>query len=70
MDECGDVFAVPDILCNSGGGVVSYFEWAQGPQYVYWGRGELLSKLRTLLERSYDLMVDRAGDTAFPIERR
>ena len=28
---------VPDILCNAGGVVVSYLEWVQNQQAIYWG---------------------------------
>ncbi len=27
-----EVFVIPDILCNAGGVIVSYFEWVQGLQ--------------------------------------
>ena len=32
------VTVIPDILCNAGGVVVSYFEWVQGLQYYFWRR--------------------------------
>ena len=27
-----EIFVIPDILCNAGGVIVSYFEWVQGLQ--------------------------------------
>ena len=27
-----EIFVIPDILCNSGGVIVSYFEWVQDLQ--------------------------------------
>jgi glutamate dehydrogenase (NAD(P)+) len=35
------VYVVPDILANSGGVVVSYFEWVQGIQSFFWGVDEV-----------------------------
>jgi glutamate dehydrogenase (NAD(P)+) len=47
-----DVLTVPDILCNSGGVVVSYFEWLQDLQSTFWTRDEVLAKLYTILDRA------------------
>src|SRR5262249_10942729 len=39
------VAVIPDILCNAGGVVVSYFEWVQGLQYYFWKESEITSRL-------------------------
>src|SRR5581483_8627171 len=31
-----DIFVIPDILCNAGGVIVSYFEWVQDLQSFFW----------------------------------
>ncbi len=46
------VTVIPDILCNAGGVVVSYFEWVQGLQYYFWKESEIASRLQELMVRA------------------
>lgn len=48
-----EIFIIPDILCNAGGVVVSYFEWVQDLQSFFWDEGEVMSKLYRILEQSF-----------------
>ncbi|HET6306924.1 MAG TPA: Glu/Leu/Phe/Val dehydrogenase [Rhodopila sp.] len=61
LDARGDVFVIPDILCNAGGVVVSYFEWVQDLQRLFWSEGEVNDRLRGLLDGTFAQVSARAG---------
>jgi len=54
IDARDDIEVIPDVLCNSGGVIVSYFEWCQNLQNFYWSRDEVLQKLFVILDRAKD----------------
>lgn len=61
-----DIFLIPDILCNSGGVVVSYFEWVQDLQQLFWEEEEVTRREYHILDRAFDQMVMRAKLDAVP----
>lgn len=56
----GEIFLIPDILCNSGGVVVSYFEWVQDLQQLFWEEEEVMRREYQILDRAFDQMLGRA----------
>ena len=55
-----EVFVIPDILCNAGGVIVSYFEWVQGLQAFMWRETEVTDKLFRIMEHSFLQVIRRA----------
>ncbi|HEX2366060.1 MAG TPA: Glu/Leu/Phe/Val dehydrogenase [Bradyrhizobium sp.] len=62
----GEIFLIPDILCNSGGVVVSYFEWVQDLQQLFWEEEEVMRREYQILERAFDQMLARAKADNIP----
>ncbi len=61
LDERGnDIFVIPDILCNSGGVIVSYFEWVQDLQRLFWTEAEVNNRLEHLLDGAFTEVRTRA----------
>jgi glutamate dehydrogenase (NAD(P)+) len=51
--EGNGVLVIPDVLANAGGVVVSYFEWVQGLQELFWAEGEVNERLRKIVSNAY-----------------
>ena len=47
--ESMGVFLIPDILCNAGGVTVSYFEWVQDEQHLFWEAQDVYRRLEHVM---------------------
>jgi glutamate dehydrogenase (NAD(P)+) len=57
---------VPDILANSGGVVVSYFEWVQNIQNLTWDEEQVNNMLNKIMVRSFNQVVGIAEEKQAP----
>jgi glutamate dehydrogenase (NAD(P)+) len=48
------ILVIPDILANAGGVTVSYFEWVQGLQQLFWSEKEVNNKLWDIMSTTYN----------------
>ena len=62
-ERWNDVFVIPDILCNAGGVIVSYFEWVQGLQQFFWNETETMDRLFRILEQAFMVVIKRAKES-------
>lgn len=49
---------IPDIFANSGGVIVSYFEWVQNIQELTWDRSQVNEMLEKLMSKSFQTILD------------
>jgi glutamate dehydrogenase (NAD(P)+) len=60
--EGNGTVVVPDVLANSGGVAVSYFEWVQDLQAWFWTEDEVNDRLQGMMRRAYDDVSALAQD--------
>jgi glutamate dehydrogenase/leucine dehydrogenase len=53
LDRKG-VFLIPDILCNAGGVTVSYFEWVQDENHLFWDEQDVNARLEKVMTRAFN----------------
>ena len=54
------IMVLPDILANAGGVTVSYFEWVQNLQELFWEEQAVNDRLRRIMERSFRDTLEHA----------
>jgi len=52
------IFVIPDILANAGGVTVSYFEWVQNVQKLFWTEDDVNRNLEQIMTRSFNEVYD------------
>jgi glutamate dehydrogenase (NAD(P)+) len=67
LNQRPEIFILPDVLCNAGGVVVSYFEWVQDLQSFFWGETEVVDKLFRILENAYTQILASAKKEKIPM---
>jgi glutamate dehydrogenase (NAD(P)+) len=58
--RANEIVVIPDIICNAGGVVVSYFEWVQDLQQFFWDEEEVMRRQYQILNRAFSEMAARA----------
>ena len=67
LDQRPEILLIPDILCNAGGVIVSYFEWVQGLQSFFWTEAEVMDKLYRILTQAFSTVHRTAEEKKIPM---
>jgi glutamate dehydrogenase (NAD(P)+) len=67
LNQRPEIFIIPDILCNAGGVIVSYFEWVQDLQSFFWGETEVVDKLFRILETAWAQILNTSRKEKIPM---
>jgi glutamate dehydrogenase (NAD(P)+) len=62
-----DIFIIPDVLCNAGGVTVSYFEWVQDLQQLWWSEEMINERLEALMMRAFRQVLHLSQERRLPM---
>ncbi len=63
------IFVVPDILANSGGAIVSYFEWVQDLQKYFWKEKEINERLHEVITMAFNKVLEFATSESIDMRK-
>ena len=61
------MFLIPDVLCNAGGVTVSYLEWVQSIQHLFWEEADVFKRLQNIMRQSFKSVLDISVDRKVPM---
>jgi glutamate dehydrogenase (NAD(P)+) len=64
-----EIVVLPDILANGGGVAVSYFEWVQDIQRLFWGPAEIRKRLTKLMSDAVERVWSLSETEALSLRR-